>query len=245
MKNDLSGFVPDPNEPRMTTDKFITRYCQHYSIINPRPRITNKIWIHTLLDKLIYDYELVDKIKIREYLKKRSDTKKTYKQFYLTTLWWHVIKHVVLKRDGWKCRGNNCSTPDCKDLHVHHKTYAHKGEEINFLDDLITLCEVCHNKEHPEHADKLTKIGKRKRRKRIRKRRGVFELEAEVKMNSFEDKVENLRKADAENKAREAEKLSAWCAEKRVYNYDEMSDADVFTDIVNVLDEVLNNLCNI
>ena len=33
-------------------------------------------------------------------------------------------------------------------LNTHHKTYIHHGEEIDHLEDLIVLCQECHEKEH-------------------------------------------------------------------------------------------------
>jgi predicted HNH restriction endonuclease len=31
---------------------------------------------------------------------------------------------------------------------VHHLRYTHIYDEINHLEDLITLCETCHKQEH-------------------------------------------------------------------------------------------------
>ena len=35
-------------------------------------------------------------------------------------------------------------------LAVHHRTYAHRGEEWRYLDDLTVLCEGCHTCHHKE-----------------------------------------------------------------------------------------------
>ena len=227
-------------ERQKNTDTFITRYCQHHSIRNPRPVVTNKEVIEKRFQTLLEIYETVFKDKVKVYLKKRH-----YVTVYLTSFWWHVIRNKVLMRDNWSCQDSNCTTPDCKKLDVHHKTYTHKGEEVAFMDDLITLCDYCHEKEHA----RLKKLGlepekkKRKKRKRIfKKRRGVWELEAEDAMNSFEDKVENLRKADAENKARQAEKHEIKKVVLRVTNYNDFSAADCFADVVDMLEEVVLTL---
>jgi hypothetical protein len=33
-------------------------------------------------------------------------------------------------------------------LQAHHRTYEHKGDELNHLDDLICLCKKCHKNFH-------------------------------------------------------------------------------------------------
>jgi len=55
---------------------------------------------------------------------------------------WKAKRADVLERDGFKCQ--QCSSTYMHN--VHHKTYARLGNES--LDDLITLCQVCHRKEH-------------------------------------------------------------------------------------------------
>ena len=54
-----------------------------------------------------------------------------------------LLRQQVLERDGWKCQ--NCGS--AKDLHVHHLTKRSRlGNDE--LDNLITLCAICHLREH-------------------------------------------------------------------------------------------------
>ena len=56
---------------------------------------------------------------------------------------YNLLRHRVLKRDGWRCQ--NCGSS--KDLHVHHLTKRSRlGDDA--LDNLITLCAVCHQDQH-------------------------------------------------------------------------------------------------
>lgn len=61
---------------------------------------------------------------------------------YLQTEHWRNLRKSVLERDGRTCR--HCGSG--KHLRVHHITYARRGFEK--LEDLITLCEDCHDKIH-------------------------------------------------------------------------------------------------
>ena len=56
---------------------------------------------------------------------------------------WAILKRQVHRRDGYRCRlcGRNDS-----ELHVHHCTYRNYAKER--LEDLITLCSVCHDDFH-------------------------------------------------------------------------------------------------
>lgn len=66
-----------------------------------------------------------------------------YKDFLLTSYWKNIVAQVRA-RDGHRCRICNGS----KRLDVHHRTYQHHGEEHLHLDDLTTLCHVCHERHH-------------------------------------------------------------------------------------------------
>jgi len=59
---------------------------------------------------------------------------------YIRSEDWRNKRELVLKRDGYRCR--NCGSG--VGLQVHHKCYDRFGDES--LDDLITLCNVCHEK---------------------------------------------------------------------------------------------------
>jgi len=56
---------------------------------------------------------------------------------------WAILKRQVHRRDGYRCR--LCSRDDVE-LHVHHCTYENYAQER--LEDLITLCSVCHHDFH-------------------------------------------------------------------------------------------------
>ena len=76
-----------------------------------------------------------------------ADTKSTYRQL-LRDPRWQRKRLEVFQRDNWMCQ--QCKATD-RTLHVHHLRY-HTGFlpwEYQF-DDLVTLCEICH--EH-QHAD--------------------------------------------------------------------------------------------
>ena len=63
---------------------------------------------------------------------------------FLKTPYWHLIRKVVLERNGYKCtlcRGKS-------NLQVHHTTYENQGREHEHLEDLTTLCNYCHARFH-------------------------------------------------------------------------------------------------
>jgi len=56
---------------------------------------------------------------------------------------WAIIRNQILRRDRYRCR--LCGEGDVV-LHVHHATYKNYAAER--LEDLITLCSVCHDRFH-------------------------------------------------------------------------------------------------
>ena len=62
---------------------------------------------------------------------------------YLHSSEWQELREQAMKRDGWQCR--MCGTG--KNLRVHHVNYEHVGTEQE-LEDLLTLCDDCHQKVH-------------------------------------------------------------------------------------------------
>jgi 5-methylcytosine-specific restriction endonuclease McrA len=131
------------------TRSFIEKYCQKYHYVKPRPKLTNAETIDLHWNTLLGYYNCVNHKIIKEYL----NTKITYND-YLTTYWWYVISNKRKLMDSHKCG-------DCKELfdllEVHHLTYEHRGEEVKYMDDLITLCSGCHNNRHPEKKDRKKK----------------------------------------------------------------------------------------
>lgn len=63
---------------------------------------------------------------------------------YLETPHWQYVRNEAFKTYGRKCA--HCGID--QNLHVHHKTYKHKGEEENHMSDLMVLCEECHGEIH-------------------------------------------------------------------------------------------------
>ncbi len=61
---------------------------------------------------------------------------------YLQTDHWKEIRKKKLGKAWYKCE--KCQSK--KDLHVHHITYARRGEER--MSDLEVLCKDCHEKAH-------------------------------------------------------------------------------------------------
>ena len=59
---------------------------------------------------------------------------------------WQKKKSEILLRDNYKCR--SCGSEHIT-LHAHHIFYIEGTDPWDYKDDnLITLCEVCHNTEH-------------------------------------------------------------------------------------------------
>ncbi len=65
---------------------------------------------------------------------------------YIKSKRWHRKREEKLKSVGWKCE--NCG--ERHDLHVHHLSYRHLGDEK--LDELQVLCEGCHCNEHEDEG---------------------------------------------------------------------------------------------
>ena len=59
---------------------------------------------------------------------------------YLKSNPWKMISAIVIGRAGNRCQ--LCNSP--KGLQAHHRTYEHKGKEMDHLGDLICLCNRCH-----------------------------------------------------------------------------------------------------
>lgn len=66
---------------------------------------------------------------------------------FLRTYYWRVVRHYLMSTRGRQCR-------DCRgtfrlgNLHVHHETYQHHGQEHLYLEDLTILCQNCHRRRH-------------------------------------------------------------------------------------------------
>jgi len=66
---------------------------------------------------------------------------------------WQKKRLEILERDGWQCK--LCLSKE-KTLHVHHLLYLKGSQPWDYdSNSLITLCEVCHQKE-PEEVKRAT-----------------------------------------------------------------------------------------
>lgn len=72
---------------------------------------------------------------------------------------WRKAREAALRRDHYICqdclaakkRGARIRIRQRKDLIVHHILSREEHPELELeLDNLISLCEACHNKRHPE-----------------------------------------------------------------------------------------------
>lgn len=63
---------------------------------------------------------------------------------FLKSDYWKQVRKLVLKRDGRMC----VICRETKQLDIHHDTYKNHGDEMNHLDDLMTLCRKCHKEHH-------------------------------------------------------------------------------------------------
>lgn len=104
--------------------------------------------------ELFYTEKTIMAVKKRNRKKKNKRDKskfgKNYKQF-LKTEYWYNVRELVLNRDNNKC--TKCSSD--YNLQVHHTTYKNHMNELEHLEDLITLCRPCHEKEHNINQPKI------------------------------------------------------------------------------------------
>lgn len=71
---------------------------------------------------------------------------------YIDSAQWHELRKKIIELDGFCCR--KCGSD--KRLEVHHKNYRRLGNED--VNDLITLCHICHDKQ--TQRDRKKKIKK-------------------------------------------------------------------------------------
>lgn len=67
-----------------------------------------------------------------------------YKE-YLQTEHWKSTRKYALQYYKYRC---SLCHANKEELHVHHKTYQHRGQEFYHIKDLIVLCKTCHEKFH-------------------------------------------------------------------------------------------------
>jgi len=91
-----------------------------------------------------------DKKRVQQWERQRREQEAELKKLrsmpypeYLQTEHWKEVRRRALKRSGFRCQ--ICNT-NKKALHVHHRTYANRGQE--YSSDVIVLCEECHRTFH-------------------------------------------------------------------------------------------------
>lgn len=79
----------------------------------------------------------------------KKETVETLKKMkyedFLQTDYWKLVSEQARINAHYKCQLCGCND---KKLNVHHNTYEHRGEEFKHMEDLICLCEDCHNFYH-------------------------------------------------------------------------------------------------
>lgn len=68
-----------------------------------------------------------------------NTSKDRYAEF-LQSEYWLKVSDAVKTRAGYRCQV--CNSPH--DLAAHHRSYSHRGNELDHLDDLTCLCRRCH-----------------------------------------------------------------------------------------------------
>ena len=103
----------------------------------------NKEWNKDVpLNRRFYNmfYANVDWSKIKDFIRKLD-----YQDF-LQTPYWKAISDKVKRKAKYRCMICNSNS----NLSTHHRCYTHHGDEIHHLEDLICICQECHNKHHFE-----------------------------------------------------------------------------------------------
>lgn len=73
----------------------------------------------------------------------RTKRQEEYAEYLKSDHWKHVAQ-AVKARAGNRCQ--ICNSP--KQLTAHHRSYEHKGREMDHLEDLVCLCWPCHSLFH-------------------------------------------------------------------------------------------------
>lgn len=73
---------------------------------------------------------------------------------HLNSEYWQNVSEAVKARAGWRCQVCNSEN----DLCAHHRTYEHRGNEMEHLSDLICMCKSCHEIFH--HVQRIEKTRK-------------------------------------------------------------------------------------
>jgi 5-methylcytosine-specific restriction endonuclease McrA len=74
---------------------------------------------------------------------KRIDRRDYYRNVYLKSEEWQRKRHVVFKRDNWRCV--HCGG---RATQVHHKRYAKRNIGKEPIEWLVSVCKSCHSAQH-------------------------------------------------------------------------------------------------
>jgi hypothetical protein len=133
-----------PSFTSKETRNFINKYLQKDKPIPyvPRERIEKK-W-----DSFYREYmnPNVDRNYVFEYITENFNINNSYSYHISKTLYWKRIADHVKHLGGFKCRFKY--NHDSTILQAHHCTYDIAGWEILHLEDLICLCQACHDTLH-------------------------------------------------------------------------------------------------
>lgn len=72
--------------------------------------------------------------------------------FYASARWKHK-REIILRRDKYLCQNCKRYGRQVQAVTVHHIKHLDEFPELALKDDnLVSLCNACHNKAHPEKA---------------------------------------------------------------------------------------------
>jgi len=101
---------------------------------------------------------------------------------------WDIIRKFVYKRDDYKC--NICKQEEIK-LEAHEEWVYNYKEETQKLNNIISLCSLCHFNKHLGFAEILIKE-KKLTKKSLIKHWGWINQEKEENFDSYRDRVFEL-----------------------------------------------------
>ena len=81
------------------------------------------------------------------------------KEFDYNSQKWRTKSAKIKRRDGYKCVWCARYGKSRPAVVVHHIKHAEEYPELTYVNDnLVSLCQACHNKAHPEKARKSNRI---------------------------------------------------------------------------------------
>lgn len=91
----------------------------------------------------------MEKVELAQWIRKLISYH-NIKAFYNNALW-EKVRAEALERDNNECQKCKSKGLYSKAQCVHHKEHVRKRPELALtLDNLISLCNSCHDEEHPE-----------------------------------------------------------------------------------------------